>query len=213
MSRLPRQLLVEGPDDREIVYHLCNAWSVNNRAHFEVVVPDPSGVEALIRELPVRCRSGLQIVGVVVDADTDAPRRWSQLSGALARAGYPSLPELPPPEGLLVEAAGALPRLGVWQMPDNQSPGIIEDFLVGLIAEGDELVPRARMAVRAIPLELRRFPEERVPKAELHTWLAWQEEPGTTSGVAIRRRYLDATRPAGERFVAWLRRLFEIPTI
>ncbi|MFH1466552.1 MAG: DUF3226 domain-containing protein [Pseudomonadota bacterium] len=52
------------------------------------------------------------------------------------------------------------------------------------------------------------FRDVHEPKAVLHTWLAWQEEPGTPMGLALTRRYLDPCHPRAVAFAAWLRRLF-----
>lgn len=53
-----------------------------------------------------------------------------------------------------------------------------------------------------------RFEPLKRPKVLMHTWLAWQEEPGKPYGQAITARYLDATLPTGAAFAAWLQRVF-----
>ncbi|GAC1468243.1 MAG: hypothetical protein PVS3B1_23760 [Ktedonobacteraceae bacterium] len=49
----------------------------------------------------------------------------------------------------------------------------------------------------------------------LHTWLAWQEEPGTPMGQAITKRYVDASSPHALPLISWFRRVFglELPEI
>jgi hypothetical protein len=47
-------------------------------------------------------------------------------------------------------------------------------------------------------------------KALIHTWLAWQEEPGTPLGLAIKRQYFAGDAPLAAEFVNWLKRLFEL---
>jgi hypothetical protein len=47
-------------------------------------------------------------------------------------------------------------------------------------------------------------------KARLHTWLAWQEEPGKPIGQAITKRFLDPEATEAQAFLDWLRRLFEM---
>ena len=46
------------------------------------------------------------------------------------------------------------------------------------------------------------------PKAVIHTWLAWQKEPGRPFGTAITARFLDPNVPEVDVLVAWLKRLF-----
>ena len=108
---------------------------------------------------------------------------------------------------LLVEGR---PIVGIWLMPDNTISGMLEHFVRLLIPEGDALWPVAESSVKqAIAVE-RRFPETQVMKANIHTWLAWQEEPGKPMGQAITKRYFDAVAPQAQQLVGWLRRLFEI---
>jgi hypothetical protein len=93
-------------------------------------------------------------------------------------------------------------------MPDNRVPGIIEDFLKFLIPDGDDLLTHVERSVDSIAPELRRFNELKYPKALIHTWLAWQEEPGHPYGQAIAARYLDARLPSADMLAGWLRRTF-----
>jgi hypothetical protein len=46
------------------------------------------------------------------------------------------------------------------------------------------------------------------PKAIMHTWLAWQEEPGLPFGTAIKAGYLDSSAAPVDTLVSWLNRLF-----
>jgi len=56
-------------------------------------------------------------------------------------------------------------------------------------------IDRARRCVSEIPVEERRFVESYATKALIHTWLAWQDDPGTPLGQAITKRYFDADGP------------------
>lgn len=93
-------------------------------------------------------------------------------------------------------------------MPDNRSPGQLEDFVGSLVSEGDRTFVRAQLAVAGIPKEERLFPEARTSKAILHTWLAWQEEPGKPMGTAITKRYLSTQGPVADAFAEWFKRCF-----
>jgi hypothetical protein len=61
-----------------------------------------------------------------------------------------------------------------------------------------------------VPEEERRFPVRHVAKANIHTWLAWQEEPGKPIGQAITKKYLDAGAPHALKLIAWLRALYDL---
>ena len=95
-------------------------------------------------------------------------------------------------------------------MPDNQVPGILEDFLRFLVPEGDALLAHVEQSIDSIPLAQRKFADLRKPKARIHTytWLAWQEEPGKPFGQAISARYLDPNLPTANIFAGWLQRTF-----
>jgi hypothetical protein len=93
-------------------------------------------------------------------------------------------------------------------MPDNTLPGMLEDYLGYLVPPGDVLLDRARRCVSEIPVEERRFVETYATKALIHTWLAWQDDPGTPLGQAITKRYFDADGPHVNQLLAWLTRLF-----
>ena len=77
-------------------------------------------------------------------------------------------------------------------MHDNTVPGILEHFLETLVPAGDDLYALVNSSVDAIPPALRRFRDVDVPKAKMHTYLAWQDEPGRTLGQSITRRVLRA---------------------
>ena len=91
-------------------------------------------------------------------------------------------------------------------MPDNQLDGTLEDFLKFLVPEGDPLLPYAEQTLNNLPET--HFTSPRRPKALMHTWLAWQNEPGKPYGQAISAKYLNTDLPMAKTFANWLRRTF-----
>jgi hypothetical protein len=204
LNPTPRVLWVEGKDDQAVVYGLCVAHAVPKL--FDV--QPRGGVEALFEGLGLALRGEpIERLGVVVDANGDANARWSAVARIARAEGYSGVPDAPNAGGTIIPGFEALPRLGVWIMPDNGSPGALEDFVAMLVPDGDVLWDRAGGAVDSIPERDRLFPASRRSKAHMHTWLAWQEQPGSPMGQAIGKGDLDAHAPAAQRFVAWLRRL------
>ncbi len=201
-------LLVEGVDDEQVIYHLCNHHQIKNQALFEVIAK--GSYDKVRADLSVRHKqAGIEIIGVVVDADIDRASRWQSLCDALRAAGYVDIPEAPGLNGTILPSRGDLPRVGLWIMPDNLlNTGILEDFLLQLVQEDDPLLPHADAAVDAIPEQHRQFKPSYRSKARIHTWLAWREEPGVRLGSALNQRYLQPEHPLAERFVGWLRALF-----
>ncbi len=198
-------LVVEGPDDKHVILALVTRHDFKP----EFKVQDEGGYGTLFERLSPRLKPGsdLERFGIVVDADADIVSRWQSLKGVLGRAGYADLPDHPDPAGTVVNHE-TLPRLGVWIMPDNVLPGMLEDYMAFLVPADDALMERARRCLDTIPAEDRRFAEIHRPKALIHTWLSWQEDPGTPLGQAITKRYFDSEARHASAFIAWLSRLF-----
>ncbi len=199
-------LVVEGPDDKHVL------WAILARYQFDprFTIQEEGGLQKLIDRASLRLKPGtdLERFGIVVDADADIRARWQKIRGLLLeRAGCEAVPENPDPAGTVLDRVDH-PRVGVWIMPDNSLPGMLEDYLSFLVPAGDLLFERARRCVDEIPVEERRFAEAHTSKALLHTWLAWQDDPGTPLGQAITKRYFDPDAPQVGHFLAWLTRLF-----
>ena len=201
-------LLVEGKDDEHVVVHLCILHAIEETFEIESC----EGIEKLLESFPRRLmESEVKVVGTLVDANADIQARWDSLRNHLNPAGYPSVPASPVRGGFIAEPPPntLLPRVGIWVMPDNSTGGTLEDFLRFLVKEENRpLLKHARNSIDSIPDGQRLFGENDDTKALLHTWLAWQAEPGNPFGTAIKARYLDADVPEAVDFVGWLRRLF-----
>jgi hypothetical protein len=203
--KVDRLLVVEGPDDKHVFLAILN----RHRFEPKFDIRDEGGFENLLARLSIRLKPGTDAerIGIVVDADANARVRWQSLKERLSRAGYGAVPDEPDPAGSIVDHE-ILPRVGVWIMPNNALPGMIEDYLTFLIPAGDVLFERANRCISDIPVEERRFADVHSTKALIHTWLAWQEDPGTPLGLAITKRYFESDGPHVQAVLAWLNRLF-----
>jgi hypothetical protein len=202
-----RILMVEGPDDEHVVMHICGEKQLGR---IDKIVPY-GGKDPLLEAIGIRLKeSDISVLGILLDADTDLPARWQAVSSRLKKAGYLDVPLEPMPEGTIIVAPGdsLLPRVGIWLMPDNRLPGILENFLCFLVPENDPLFEHVEQAIDRIPENQRRFDDMKKPKAKIHTWLAWQDEPGKPLGQAISARYLDPSMPAASVFAAWIQKTF-----
>ena len=90
---------------------------------------------------------------------------------------------------------------------------MIEDFIKFLVPKDDVLWPLAEEIVQRVIETDQKFRPSYKSKAYLHTWLAWQEEPGGPMGQAITKRYLNADEIHARQLIAWIRRLFELETV
>ena len=93
-------------------------------------------------------------------------------------------------------------------MPNNQLPGKLEDFITFMVPRNDLLFPLAEATVHDIPENYKPFKEKDTIKAIVHTWLAWQEDPGSPMGLAITKAYLNKDAQEVRPFIDWLNRLF-----
>ena len=195
-----RVLLVEGPDDKHVVQHLCRrhadmpAFDILDKGGFANVK------SAIGPEIKV---SGRIALGIPVDANRHPARRWAAVAHQLRQA-VAQPPTQMAATGTVVEGR---PRTGVWLMPDNASAGEFEDFIERLIPPDDPVWPTAQRYIDGIPTDQRKFSPDKVVRARIHAWLAARAEP-RKMGAAIGAGDLDATAPLAIRFIDWVRRLF-----
>ena len=131
-------LLVEGNDDKHVVWQLLEHHRVPERFK----VRDEGGIENTFERIieildVVVDGSDLETLGIIVDVNADPASRWQSLKDRLRTLGY-TLPNEPDPEGTIIEQEGR-PSIGIWLMPNNRMPGMLEDFVISLGAETDAL--------------------------------------------------------------------------
>lgn len=118
----PRKLLVEGKTDKRVIPYLIEANGVKwERCGEHVVHIDPrGGFQELAKPGVIAAElraTGLKALGVVLDANSNAPRRWKQIKTHID-GEFERLPDQMPRAGLdVIHPQG--PRFGVWIMPDH----------------------------------------------------------------------------------------------
>ena len=203
-------LLVEGTDDEHVMKHICGNRDI---PRLDEVVPH-GNYKNLLKSFPTKLQFAEtgDVVGVVIDADTDLDARWQAVRDRFIEVGYADVPDAPDPNGTILEPVFkplvnlALPRAGVWIMPDNRTKGILEDFLRFMVPQPNAVLDHAAASVDSIPEKY--FKKKDRSKALIHTWLAWQKKPGKPYGTAIKARFLDPGVPQADVLASWLKRLF-----
>lgn len=198
----PYALLVEGNDD----LHVISALMMHYQVPEVFDIWDCQGISPLLEAIPAHLLLR-QRLGIVADADEQVDRRWREIRAILLDQGYEAIPNDPLVRGTIIRSPGK-PMVGIWLMPNNTLPGKLEDFIKFLVPPADRLWQVALDAVDEVPDCPQRFRPIDSSKAQVHTWLAWQEEPGIPMGRAITRRFLDAQVAEVDTFVAWMRDLF-----
>jgi hypothetical protein len=206
----PRVLLVEGKDELRTLPELLEfagiAWP---RGAEPVYIQEYDGVANLLAEGEIEAQfkaSGLEALGVLVDADHDPTARWHQVRGRLAKI-VDGLPESLPPTGSISKPPSG-PRVGVWLMPDNIRTGMLETLLLELRRTDPPLQEHVSTATNQARTLGAPFLMAHQAKAELHTWLAWQDPPGLQLHMGVRSRLLDAEAVKANAFLAWCRELY-----
>ena len=54
------------------------------------------------------------------------------------------------------------------------------------------------------------FTQAKKQKALVHTWLAWQKEPGKPFGAAVQAGYFNINAPSVEPFLNWFSKTFTL---
>lgn len=199
-------LHVEGTDDLHSIIHLLRRHNVD-----ESIIPsvkETQGKESLLElvETAVPLAEG-RPVGFVLDADSPRSSRWAQVGERLQRVGLQPPPRVPK-EGYVATSQEYQTKVGVWLMPDNDRDGTLEMFLRDLIQNGDQIIGHAEQATSEARSMGADFSDPQRPKAVIHAWLAWQEEPGLPYGTAIKAHYFGKDSVAARRFVGWIKSLF-----
>jgi hypothetical protein len=208
-EKFNRKLLVEGNDDQHVIWALCKKFDIPET--FDVV--DCEGIDKLYEAIPVRFKqSGIQTIGIIIDADTEINKRWLGVKDILSKLGF-----IPPDDilstGLILSKEPGI-KVGVWLMPDNHLNGMLEDFISFLVSPNDELLPIVDATLAEIEsLNLNRYQLNHKTKAKIHTWLAWQDEPGTPMGLSITKKYLTTDEETCLCLIRWLQDLFREPEL
>jgi hypothetical protein len=208
----PKVLLVEGKQDMRVIPELIEANGVNwgTRRSPIVYIRDYDGYQKLVDPDVISTElqaSGLSVLGIMIDADDNPVGRWQSIRSASLKS-IPDIPEALPDEGLIHIAPNGI-KFGIWVMPDNKMRGMLETFLTYLIpTEKEELWLFAQQIAQEAKSKGAEFTEPHLDKANIYTWLAWQNPPGRQLHQAIMERILDPKHPNAQRFVNWFRTLY-----
>ena len=217
-------LLVEGEADRGFFEVMCR--SLGLEARVEVAPPRRFGAgrdtkQAAFNILPMLLEDLVDRedgrLAVVVDADNHAHgggflRTVEQFSNKVKDYGYRcSNPNVTPPEGLIFHHDDGLNDLGLWVMPNNADEGMLEHWLAQCLLAGEQpWFDHASRVLDELPFDPKFKPLHR-PKAEIATWLAWQERPGEGLYNALDAGLIDKEKPLYRALADWLERIFPEP--
>lgn len=220
-------LLVEGSNDKAFFERLCNKHGlkyivqVSNPVDF--VSSSQGGfnskqgvINSLKTLLPLLedDDSAINKVAIILDADITGNNNGgfsSTINQIEVKAGefkYNKHSHCNP--GIeLKHSDKNMPALGVWVMPDNKSDGTIENWIKDNIIESERrLFEHACNVVSNLPIT--KFSGSSVAKAELATWLSWQNQPGRTVAYTLKdgNELIDVNDVKYLGLVDWLTKFF-----
>ena len=134
--------------------------------------------------------------------------RWKSLKEKLKKEGI-EIPSSPTIGGTIIEPpSNQKPRTGIWIMPDNNSHGELEDFVIKMIPEDDGVWPLAESYIDRIPPESQKFKPNKIRRAKLYAWLSTRESP-SRMGPAVNKGDLDLGGKLTKQFADWLTNMFK----
>lgn len=203
-------LYVEGKKDKFVIAEIAEANGIPWPKKKEPIdIRDMNGDAELVNADRIATRlseSGLQAMGIIVDADENPDARWKQVRNACAKS-ISDMPAELPSTGLIHSVQNGV-TLGIWMMPDNQLQGMLETFLAYFVEPEAPLWQYARSTVKTAKDQGASFKPTHYDKANIHTWLAWQNEPGEQLHIALRKKILTGQHPKAQEFMTWLKQLY-----
>lgn len=194
-----RLFLVEGNTDKAIISSILEKLGVSN-----MECREHGGIDKLLKGLTASTKeSNVRSIGIIVDANRSWVKRWQSIRDRLYRSDLKiSLPKTPCSLGTVCRFESQ--RIGIWVMPDNQTCGMLEDFVSELIPKND---------VWKLACDFVESAEDKVPavsksKSQVYAWLAIVA-PGTKMGTVFRTGKLEFDTTNYKNFENWIKELCE----
>jgi hypothetical protein len=142
--------------------------------------------------------SGLSALGIMIDADDNPQGRWQSVRQACLKS-IPDIPEILPEKGLIHTTSNTI-KFGVWIMPDNKMRGMLETFLAYMLPNENELLWQfSQETTKKARRKGAPFIDSHYDKANIYTWLSWQNPPGRQLHQAIMERILNPQHPNAQK--------------
>lgn len=225
-KHIPNVLIVEGSNDKTFFENLCKAYNLN--VHVKVSNPldfSFSGafnskrgvIDSLDHLLPFLedADSAIQKIAVILDADITGENRGgfketiAQIKEKTSKFGYKEVHKYINNGVEIPHSDKGMNPLGVWIMPNNKADGTIEDWIKSkILASETDLFNHACYTVK--DLTNKKFSQNSIVKAEIATWLAWQNQPGRTIAYALKEgeELLDINHESFKELISWLKAFF-----
>lgn len=213
MSR--QVLLVEGESDRGFLEEVCKALDLHTKV--EVSPPKRVGGSHNTREGVFNHLKNVMLkqlddatitrLAIVVDADSDVngcgySRTIQRVTRIVEPHGFTLKSDSL--DGVIFKHNDGLADFGLWVMPNNLGEGMLEDFIKTCVkSEEHGLLAHATTVVGTLP-QPPKFKQIHTSKAEVATWMAWQEKPGHGLYHAVEKELIDMNSALFRELCDWL---------
>lgn len=211
---IAKKLIVEGEQDKRVIPEFIEAKGIywGERRDTAIVDIEVYGGNQFIDSDFIATElkaSGLTNLGLIVDGDDNPLGCWESIRNACQKI-MPNFPQELPNTGLIHKTNSDI-KFGVWIMPDNQQQGMLETFLSYMVTEENKSIWQyAQEVAKEAKNRGAAFKDSHIDKANIYTWLAWQNEPGRQLHQAIKERILNPNHPKAEMFFNWFKGLYDL---
>jgi len=202
------QLIVacEGIDDQEFLRRMLDHLRISERRidQYRGKAQLPTYLRGLRDSTDFET---IRVVGVIRDGDDSPGGAWQSVRDLLQRLDLPC-PTGPGTIGTGRCGVDGITRsIGVFIMPDNNSPGALEDLCLRAVADSASLTCVDEFLACVAARTNVTCRQQDVPKARLNAWLASRADPTLRLGQAVAARQLPPDSPAFDPIKDFLRAL------
>lgn len=216
-------LLVEGETDKRVIPEFIEKngiqWEFKPK-QYVVKIKSKKSKESLLNQKQIQTElkdSQVKVLGIVVDADQNVQETQNKIEiichSLAGKNFFDNKSNDKSNDGWIFELDSGK-KFGVWMMPNNENEGMLETFLSNLIPEknpeDNHLWQYTKEVVKEAKKRGATFKNVHQDKAQIHTWLAWQNEPGTQLHNALKFKILDPTHHQGKKFFDWFKQLYSL---
>mgnify|MGYP001083214966 CR=1 FL=1 len=194
----PNVLLVEGEDDKRFFETLCKHIQKDVQVIRMYGKDNLKGsLEAIVKGSDFR--QVVKAMEIIMDAYNDPSGRFCSIRNTLVRLGLPC-PSKP------FDITGEKPRIGVAVLPDENTPGELEDLCLESVKE--------EPAFSCVELYFKCLQEKaiqprKLSKAKVYVYLASKERPGLRLGEAAEAQYFQFSHSSFKKISDFINSLAE----
>ena len=223
-KNIPNLLLVEGNNDKSFFERVCKKYNINAdikvSTPVDFIPPAQGGfnskqgvINSLETFLPMLEDEDAVIkkIAIIIDSDVASENNGGftntieLIKEKTSRYDYSQRHRYINGGVEIPHNDSQMNPLGIWIMPNNRDEGTIENWIQDKIIDSERDVFTYACSIVS-KLENKKFSQSSTAKAEIATWLAWQNQPGRTLAYTLKdgAELIDINNSGFKDFVKWL---------